>query len=256
MLEYTLHLPPVAQGVLAISAVALAVVRLLTASRPFWAWEKVPVWVQKLLPALLMALAALPTAIEHARSWLDIIVALVVAGSMWFTASRGDKRPPVDGDGGPRLARSKTDPKVERISFQRPPSDPNIAAITSLHRRRSGWRWLRVTFESYRPRAPRWVPTYVLLLLAALLIGCGSHISWPAALQCGAPLEQPLLQTVASVLAGTGDVKTELEQVAVDHGAVECAVQQLISDIGMASQDPQRARSVARGRAFLASVQQ
>lgn len=87
------HLPPVAQGVLAISAVALAIVRLLTASRPFWAWEKVPVWVQKLLPALLMAVAALPTAIEHARSWLDILVGFVVTGAMWFTASRGDTRP-------------------------------------------------------------------------------------------------------------------------------------------------------------------
>lgn len=98
------HLPPVAQGVIAISAVALAIVRLLTASRPFWAWEKVPVWVQKLLPALLMAIAALPTAIEHARSWLDILVGFVVTGAMWFTASRGDKRsvepPKSSGKGG------------------------------------------------------------------------------------------------------------------------------------------------------------
>jgi hypothetical protein len=108
-----LNLPPVAQGVMAITAVALAVVRLLTASRPFWAWSRVPVWVQKLLPALLMAGAALPTAIEHARSWLDVVVGFVVTGSMWFTASRGDKRPPEDSDGGPRLQRSNTDPKLD-----------------------------------------------------------------------------------------------------------------------------------------------
>jgi hypothetical protein len=125
MPEY-LHLPPVAQGVMAITAVALAVVRvvrLLTASRPFWAWEKVPVWVQKLLPALLMAVAALPTAIEHARSWLDVVVGFVVTGSLWFTASRGDKRPPENKSGGPRTERVKSDPKVERISFVKPEPD-------------------------------------------------------------------------------------------------------------------------------------
>ncbi len=107
-----LQLPPVAQGVIAISAVALAIGRLLTASRPFWAWEWVPVWVQKLLPALLMAVAALPTAIEHARNWLDVVVGFVVTGAMWFTASRGDKRPSEDKDGGPRTERVNSDPKL------------------------------------------------------------------------------------------------------------------------------------------------
>lgn len=85
------HLPPVAQGVLALSAVAIAVVRLLTASRPFW--STTPAWAQKLLPALLMAVAAVPTAIEHARTWLDVLVAFVVSAAMFYTASRGDKRP-------------------------------------------------------------------------------------------------------------------------------------------------------------------
>ncbi len=116
-----LHLPPVAQGVIAITAVALAVARLLTASRPFWAWEKVPVWLQKLLPALLMAVAALPTAIENARSWLDIVVGFVVTGAMWFTASRGDKRPPEDKGGGPRIERTNSDPRLTRDELAPPP---------------------------------------------------------------------------------------------------------------------------------------
>jgi hypothetical protein len=90
----SLHLPPVAQGVAAITAVALAVVRLLTASRPFW--DKFPTWLQKGAPVALMALAAVPVAIEHARSWFDVVVALVVSGGMYYTASRGDKRPPAD----------------------------------------------------------------------------------------------------------------------------------------------------------------
>lgn len=141
-----LQLPPVAQAVLAITAVALAVVRLLTASRPFWAWEKVPVWVQKALPALLMAIAALPTAIEHARSWLDIVVGFVVTGAMWFTASRGDKRPPEDKDGGPRIARLNSDPKVDvpapwvDVDTKAPPSLPGVSRFIAV-----GWMLVACT---------------------------------------------------------------------------------------------------------------
>lgn len=116
------HLPPVAQGVLAISAVALAIVRLLTASKPFWAWERVPVWVQKALPAALMAFAALPTAIEHARSWVDILVGLVITAGTWFMASRGDKRPPEDKSGGPRIDRTNSDPRLDRSELDVPVS--------------------------------------------------------------------------------------------------------------------------------------
>src|SRR5215207_9212352 len=89
-----LHLPPVAQAVLTITGFVLAVIRLLTASRPFWTHPWLPAWLQKGLPAAMVALGAIPMAIEHARSWLDIAVALVVAGSAWYTASRGDKRTP------------------------------------------------------------------------------------------------------------------------------------------------------------------
>lgn len=86
-----LHLPPVAQAVLTITGIVLAVVRLLTASKAFW-WY-LPAWVQKGVPALLVALGTLPPALEQAKSWLDVATALVFAVGAWFTASRGDQRP-------------------------------------------------------------------------------------------------------------------------------------------------------------------
>lgn len=151
----SLTLPPVAQGVLAITAVALAVVRLLTASRPFWAWEKVPVWVQKLLPALLMAIAALPTALEHARSWLDVAVAFVVTGAMWFTASRGDKRPPEDKGGGPRTERVNSDPVGKPEDWlepeRTPPSLPGARMVGLL----LGVAWLALVVTGCSLFGPR-----------------------------------------------------------------------------------------------------
>jgi len=104
-------------------------------------------------------------------------------------------------------------------------------------------------------------PLLVLLFLAFAVHqqGCaaGSRVNWPKVAQCAQPLEQPLLQTVASVLAGTGDVKTELEQIALTKGAgvVECAVQQIVSDIGSAPVTSRATHTAARGRAFLESVQ-
>jgi hypothetical protein len=63
---------------------------------------------------------------------------------------------------------------------------------------------------------------------------------------------------VASVLAGTGDVKIELEQIALTKGAgvVECAVPQIVSDVSAAPVTARASHSAARGRAFLESVRQ
>lgn len=217
-----LHLPPVAQGVLALSAVAFAIVRLLTASRPFWA--STPAWAQKALPALAMAIAAVPAAIEHARSWLDVVVAFVVSGAMFYTASRGDKRAPLDTDGTPRTERVNSDPKIDETVRIIPPTGPLL----------------------------------VLLFCCSLpaLHGCGSHVNWPRVLQCAAPLEGPVVQSVASILAGTGDVKIELEGLAGQYGAatLECAVQQIIGDVGTAPVTARASRQAVRGRAFLESV--
>ncbi len=99
------HLPPVAQVTLTITGVVLAVVRLLTASKAFW-W-KFPEWLQKGLPAALVALGMLPQALEHAQSWLDVAQALLFSVGAWFTASRGDQRP------------------VEPPKSKAPPSDPD-----------------------------------------------------------------------------------------------------------------------------------
>lgn len=115
------QLPPVASAVVTILGFALAITRLLTASRPFW--SAFPAFVQKGAPVLMVALGVLPGALEHATSWLDVAEAFVVAISAWFVASRGDRRPPQDSDGGPRLQRSNTDPKVDDAA--RVPPLPN-----------------------------------------------------------------------------------------------------------------------------------
>lgn len=90
-LPESLHLPPVYQAALTITGIVLAVVRLLTASKAFW-W-RFPEWLQKGLPAALVALGTLPQALELAKSWLDVVVAFVIALGVWFTASRGDQKP-------------------------------------------------------------------------------------------------------------------------------------------------------------------
>jgi len=104
------HLPPLASAVLTILGVVLAVTRLLTASRPFW--DSFPAWVQKLAPALLVALGVIPTALESAKSWMDVVTAVVIAVGTFYTASRGDKRAPLAKDGGPRIERVNSDPKL------------------------------------------------------------------------------------------------------------------------------------------------
>ncbi len=176
MPEY-LHLPPVAQGVMAIAAVALAVVRLLTASRPFWA--STPAWLQKALPALLMAIAAIPTAIEHARSWLDVVVAVVVSGAMFYTASRGDKRPPEDSDGGPRLKRVNSDPKLDDTVSLMP--DPVREVAQERSRLHNDIPDDEPAEMSGKWRAPDWRLQTAFGVLLACVLGCGGSTPAPKA---------------------------------------------------------------------------
>jgi hypothetical protein len=122
------HIPPAAQAIAVTLGVALAITRLLTASKAFW-WL-FPEWLQKGLPAMLVAVGVLPQALEHAQTWLDVVQALVLSVGAWFTASRGDKRPveppKSKGDSGS----ATKDPEPTRIRFE-PPSDepPPVAAI-------------------------------------------------------------------------------------------------------------------------------
>ena len=121
-----LHLPPVVQAVAVLLGVALAVTRLLTASKAFW-WL-FPEWVQKGAPALLVAVGMLPQALENAHTWLDVAQALMLSVGAWFTASRGDKRPvePPKSEGDP-----KPEPPREHIRFDDvTPSDPPTAAMS------------------------------------------------------------------------------------------------------------------------------
>ncbi len=124
-----LHLPPLASAIITITGVILAVVRLLTASRPFW--DALPNWLQKGVPAAMVALGVIPPAIENATSWVTVAEAVVLAIGAYYTASRGDKRPPVDKDGGPRTERVKSDPKLtsDELQDKTPPSLPGARMI-------------------------------------------------------------------------------------------------------------------------------
>jgi hypothetical protein len=110
----------------------------------------------------------------------------------------------------------------------------------------------------------RFAPVAGLLIAFTLSVGAGlacsgRSVAWPRVLSCAAPLEQPLLIEVGKVLAGTGDVQQDLEALAGTYapGLIECAVQQIVSDLG---KQPVAAsggdRRLARGRAFLAKVEQ
>ncbi len=111
------------------------------------------------------------------------------------------------------------------------------------------------------PSGPGSAGGLMLIFALSLSVGfacSGRSVAWPKVLNCADALEQPLVGAVAEVLAGTGDVKTELENIALTKGAsvVECAVQQIVSDLGTAPVTARASRQVVRGRAFLASVQQ
>jgi hypothetical protein len=236
-----LHLPPVVQAVAVLLGVSLAITRLLTASKAFW-WV-FPEWLQKGLPALLVAVGVLPQALEHAQSWLDVVQALVLSVGAWFTASRGDKRPvePPKGKGDAQPVAVR-----DRIRFDDvTPSAPPGAAITNLHRRRSAWRW---------------VPSLGLVaLLCATSCARLAKVDWVGqGLQCAESLEPGLVKAVGEVLAGDGNVETELTKL-VESGAtasaVECAVKQLVDDIGMGPVAARATKQAIRGRAFLAKVQ-
>lgn len=127
-----LHLPPLASAIITITGVILAIVRLLTASRPVW--DVLPNWLQKAAPAALVALGVIPPAIEHATSWVQVAEAVVLAIGAFYTASRGDKRPPIDKDGGPRVDRVNSDPKLtrEELEEKTPPSLPSAFKLASF----------------------------------------------------------------------------------------------------------------------------
>ncbi len=132
-LPEALRLPPVAQAIAVILGVALAIFRLLTASKAFW--SVLPNKLQKAIPALLVAVGLLPTALENAKSWLDVVTALTLIVGAYFTASRGDQSAPKDSDGGPRLDRVNSDPKLtsdDLVDEKTPPSLPGAFRLSAL----------------------------------------------------------------------------------------------------------------------------
>ena len=112
------------------------------------------------------------------------------------------------------------------------------------------------TVQLTKPSAP--AATLIVLTLAFSTGQACSNlpaVSWPKVLSCMTPLEQPLIDYVAKVLAGSGDVQTALEALAKDYapGLIECAVQQIIDSLS-SSTKADASHSIARGQAFLAKV--
>lgn len=96
------------------------------------------------------------------------------------------------------------------------------------------------------------------MLVVALLItfGCGTvgHVDWPTLATCS-PSVPDLVSTVTRILLGSGDVDSQLEQLAAQNGPsmISCVVDQLVQDWtspGTAA-EPARLAAAERGRAFL-----
>lgn len=184
------------QFALFLAAFALAAVRLLTASKPFWNATPFAKWLTILGPAALAGFAAVPAAFSSASNWVDVGVAILTVASVALAAAHGDKVPP--------------------------------AALVLL-----------------------------MVGLCLPLQACTNfHPNFPALGACTDPLRPGLTQVVADILAGNGDAGADLATLGKTEGlgVVECAVQQLVSDIGKQPADARHARIHARGQAFLATV--
>ncbi len=104
-------------------------------------------------------------------------------------------------------------------------------------------------------------PLVVLLFCCSLpaLHGCArfAKVDWSKVEACvEQPAESALTEIISGVLAGTGDVKTELEGVAEEYGAgaVKCVVAQLVDQLKSAAVTNRASHQAERGRAFLAQV--
>lgn len=105
--------------------------------------------------------------------------------------------------------------------------------------------------------------TVTLLLVSAcapaLLPAClpGGGVDWPKVAKC-APGVEDVIGIVSRVLFGSGDVKTELAEVAREYGqeAVVCAVNTLQNKFTApgAASSPERAHASERAAAFLDEV--
>lgn len=115
-----------------------------------------------------------------------------------------------------------------------------------------------------KEKAPSVPPTAALVLLLAFALplqGCAlfQGVSWPKVLRCAGPVAQAELQAVSDILHGNGDVRTELTDLAKVYApsTIECAVQEVIDGLSKRGEAaPADLRASARGRVFLAEVQQ
>lgn len=224
------HLDPVSLAGL-IGSGALALTRLLSTAKPVW--DKLPPFLQGLVPALVLVLPQIAAASLGVHTSLDLMnlvvlsVALILPGAHSHTVG---KPPPASGDGQPPSVHVLLNPPDDRARIANDKPEPPTAAITAL------------------------------AFACLLLTGCAhlGAINWPKTAACAQSLDGPVVKSVAEVLAGIGDVESELTKIAETSGAdaVICAVKQIVSDVGSAPVTARASRQVVRGRAFLASVQQ
>jgi hypothetical protein len=104
------------------------------------------------------------------------------------------------------------------------------------------------------------VPMLALFLLSFTAgLACSPFkVDWPKLGACAEPLRPGLTQVVGDILASNGDAESDLATLGKTEGlaAVECAVQQLVSDIGSSPVRGRQSHIAERGRAFLAKVRQ
>jgi hypothetical protein len=115
---------------------------------------------------------------------------------------------------------------------------------------------LRKLFSVVAPLVPM-----VLVFCLAFTAGfaCSPFkVDWPKLGACADQLRPGLTQVVIDILAENGDAEADLATLAKTEGAaaVECAVQQVVSDIGSSPLKGRQSRVAERGRAFLAKVRQ
>lgn len=115
------------------------------------------------------------------------------------------------------------------------------------------------TVQLSKPNGPGSAAALLLVFALSFSVGLACSpfkVNWPALGACADPLRPGLTKVVADILASNGNAEADLEALGETEGlaAVECAVKQLVSDVGARPAEARGSRIRARGLAFLATV--
>lgn len=110
-----------------------------------------------------------------------------------------------------------------------------------------------------KPNGPGSAVVAVLTFCLSLGVGLACSpfkVNWPALGACADSLRPGLTKVVADILASNDNAEADLEALGETEGlsAVECAVKQLVSDVGPRPAEARGSRIRTRGLAFLATV--